>query len=176
VQCAAFRAEVAQLVEQSIRNRQVSGSSPDLGSIFRAGVKIPTLFFGTDGPGAQIQNRTRTPNQKEKSTSRTAPLRCALAKGCGTQNYLPITSLADGAPPARQRFTHTTAPNSSSKQTASAASQHATRRGKTWMSPWQFPPVQRQVSFKRTASVRSRRSLTQRERLYRHIPTTLLVN
>jgi hypothetical protein len=28
-------------------------------------------------------------------------LRCALAKGCGTQNYLPITSLADGAPPAK---------------------------------------------------------------------------
>jgi hypothetical protein len=40
-QCAAFRAEVAQLVEQSIRNRQVSGSSPDLGSIFPSSPLFP---------------------------------------------------------------------------------------------------------------------------------------
>jgi hypothetical protein len=32
MQSSTIRAEVAQLVEQSIRNRQVSGSSPDFGS------------------------------------------------------------------------------------------------------------------------------------------------
>jgi uncharacterized protein YeaO (DUF488 family) len=46
------RAEVAQLVEQSIRNRQVSGSSPDFGSIFspwhRKMIKVKRIYVAAE--------------------------------------------------------------------------------------------------------------------------------
>jgi hypothetical protein len=40
----AYKADVAQLVEQPIRNRQVSGSSPLVGSIYLHRFQIPSVI------------------------------------------------------------------------------------------------------------------------------------
>jgi hypothetical protein len=52
-----LKAEVAQLVEQSIRNRQVPGSSPGLGSIFFQTIQhqlVNCLAFSVTGVFANI--------------------------------------------------------------------------------------------------------------------------
>jgi hypothetical protein len=46
----AIEADVAQLVEQSIRNRQVTGSSPVVGSIPNAPLRIIENFIGMPTP------------------------------------------------------------------------------------------------------------------------------
>ena len=51
-QAHSARADVAQLVERSIRNRQVSGSIPLVGSIFRN--RSP--HFPSDNQGADLQS------------------------------------------------------------------------------------------------------------------------
>jgi hypothetical protein len=47
------QADVAQLVEQPIRNRQVSGSSPLVGSILKIDIKFPFVGVIGDRSGSE---------------------------------------------------------------------------------------------------------------------------
>ncbi len=53
IPCRQWRAEVAQLVEQPIRNRQVPGSSPGLGSI------LSLINASVSGPGTSETKSSR---------------------------------------------------------------------------------------------------------------------